>query len=275
MKTVHYYKFLLLFLGLFPAGNFLFSQAEEPKPYYLTATTMHWNENLENFSQDEWKAAEKEYFDKVVMKNEFIKGANVVTHYFTADNTEIIFVYLYEKWEDIDKGWTRALELEKQAWPDEKARKAFFEKKGNFYSPHHSDEIYSTVPGSKQMAKIADKQMVYYVRKSKLAHPKDGTEKEFKDLYKQYLDAVTNKNEFLKAYYPYSHAWGANSNEFVEVYVVESLADIEKAFAKDEELFKTQWKDEKKRDEFDKKLARYFTKTHSDYIYRSVVGLQK
>nr|WP_294937821.1 hypothetical protein [uncultured Flavobacterium sp.] len=275
MKTDHYYKFLLLLFALFSASNSMFSQAEEEKPYYLTATTMHWNENLANFSQDEWKAAEKEYFDKVIMKNEFIKGSNVVTHYFTADNTEIIFVYLFEKWEDIDKGWTRNMELEKQAWPDEKARKAFFEKKSNFYNHRHSDEIYATVPGRKQMAKIADKQMVYYVRKSNFAYPKDGTDKEFTDLNKQLFDAVTNKNELLKAYYPYAHAWGSNSTEFVEVYVVESLGDLEKAFARDEELFKAQWKDEKKREEFDKKLGKYFTKTHSDYIYRSVVGLQK
>jgi len=272
MKTIHY-KFLGAFLLFFGLSSSL--SAQEEKTLYLTATTMHWNPNLEKFSQDEWKAIEKEYFDKVVMKNELIVGSNVVTHYFTADNTEIIFVSLYESWDAIDKAWTRSQELAKQAWPDEKKRKDFFEKKGSYYDKHHSDEIYATIPGVKKMDKIADKQMIYYVRKSSFDFPKDGSEKEFDELNKQYIDAVTKKNDLIKAYYPYAHAWGSNSTDFVEVYVVESLGDIEKAFAKDDELFKAQWKDEKKRDEFDKKLGRYFGKTHSDYIYRSVVGLEK
>ncbi|HSD14605.1 MAG TPA: hypothetical protein VLB74_08145 [Flavobacterium sp.] len=274
MKAVNY-KFLLPFLVLFFANNLLFSQAEADKPMYLTATTMHWNANLDNFSQDEWKAVEKEYFDKVVMKNEFIKGSNVAIHYFTADNTEIIFVYVYENWDAIKKAQDRFEELEKQAWPDEKKRTAFFEKRESYYDGHHSDEIYATLPGAKMMPKIADKQMVYYLRKSSFAKPKDGSEKEFNELNKQLFDAVINKNEFIKAYYPHRHAWGSNSTDFLEVFVVESLGDIEKAFKRDDELFKAQWKDEKSQKEFDKKMGKYFHKTHSDYIYRSVVGLEK
>jgi hypothetical protein len=274
MKTVHY-KFLLTFLGFFLVNNVLFSQAEETKPYYLTITTMHWNTSLDDFSQDDWKAVEKEYFDKVIMKNELIRGTNVVTHYFTADNTEIIFVKLYDNWDAIDKALERNQELAKQAWPDEKKRNAFFEKRSQYYDKHHSDEIYVTVPGAKLMPKIADKQMIYYLRKNYLAYPKDGSEKDFLALNKQLFDAVINKNEFIKAYYPYTHAWGDNSTEFVEVFVFESLGDIDKAFKRDDELFKAQWKDEKSQKEFDKKIGKYFTKTHSDYIYRSVVGLEK
>ena len=272
MKAIHY-RFLVAFLFFLASGNVLLAQEE--KTYYLTVTTMHWNTKIEKFSLDEWKKTEKEYFDKVVMKNEFIIGSNVVSHYFTADNTEIVFVSLYENWEAIEKAWARTQELTKQAWPDEKARTAFFDKRRSYYDNLHSDEIYVTVPGVKKMDKIADKQMVYYVRKSYFAYPKDGTAKEFDELNKQYVDAVTQKNEFIKAYYPYAHAWGSNSTDFVEVFVVESLGDLEKSFAKDDDLFKAQWKDDKKREEFDKKIGKYFTKTHSDYIYRSIVGLEK
>jgi hypothetical protein len=271
MKTIHH-KFLAVFF-FFMCSNSVVSQVE--KIYYLTATTMHWNTQNDNLSQDEWKAIEKEYFDKVTQKNELIIGSNVVSHYFTEDNTEIIFVTLYENWAAVDKSWIRNQELEKLAWPDEKKRKEFFEKRSSFYDNHHSDEIYETMIGAKRMVKIADKQMIYYVRKSNFAYPKDGTDKEFGELNKQFIDAVTNKNDFIKAYYPYRHAWGSNSTDFVEVYVVENLVDLEKAFAKDDELFKTQWKDEKSREEFDKKMNKYFSKIHSDYIYRSVVGLEK
>ncbi|MGH2664520.1 hypothetical protein [Flavobacterium sp.] len=272
MKTIHY-KFLVVLLFFLAQGNLLFAQEE--KTHYLTVTTMHWNTEIENFSLEDWKKMEKEYFDKVVMKNELILGSNVVSHYFTADNTEIVFVTLYENWDAIDKAWTRTQELVKQAWPDEKVRTAFFQKRRSYYDNVHSDEIYVTMPEAKRMDKIADKQMIYYVRKSYFEYPKEGTEKEFDELNKQYTDAVTRKNDFIKAYYTYAHGWGSNSTDFVEVYVIESLGDLEKAFAKDDELFKAQWKEEKKRDEFDKKMGKYFTKTHSDYIYRSIVGLEK
>jgi len=99
--------------------------------------------------------------------------------------------------------------------------------------------------------------------------------KTFDELRNKYLDAVTFKNDFIKAYYPNTHAWGANNTEFTEVYVVESLGDIESAFKKDEELFKAAWKDEAQRKDFDKKIEKYFTGVHRDYIYRLVPELSK
>lgn len=272
MKTIHYSVLGFFLFLLFPTCTLF---AQEEKTYYVTVTTMHRNTTIENFPREEWLAAEKEYFDKVVKKNELIIGSNVVTHYFTEDNSEILFVSVYENWEAIEKASTRSDELAKQAWPDEKQRTAFFEKLGSYYAHNHSDEIYTTVPGAIQMTKMADKPMIYYVRKSYFSFPKGGTRKEFNELNKQYLDAVTKKNEFIKAYYPYGHAWGSNSTDFVEVFVFETLGDIEKAFAKDDELFKAQWKDEKSQKEFETKINKYFTNTHSDFIYRSVPGLEK
>ena len=262
---------LFLFLFLFPLSSF----AQEKKMYYLTVTTAHRNFGAENAKAEEWLALEKEYFEKIINKNEFIVGYNVLNHYFTADNSEIIFVNVYENWDAIDKAWTRSQDLVKQAWPDEKARKAFYEKRNKYYVPNHSDEIYVTYGDRKVIVKAPDKPMVYYVRKSIFATPKDGTDKEFDECNKELFDNLTMKNDILKGYFAYNHAWGSNNMEFVEVFVVESLGDLEKAWDKDDELFKAKWKDDKAKEGFAKKCDKYFTGQHGDYIYRSVPELYK
>jgi hypothetical protein len=264
-----------LLAALFGALLMSNSLAAQEKELLVTVTTLHWNMDMKNFSMDEWKASEKEYFEKVTKKNELVIGQEVLTHYFTADNTEVLLVNMYDSWDAIEKAGARTDELIKAGWPDEKARKAFFDKKNSFYGPTHSDEILSTFEGAKRAKAKFDKSMLYYVRKSHWALPTDGTNKEFKELRNKYLEAVTYKNDFIKAYYPNVHAWGSNNTEFTEVFVVESLADVAKGFDKDDELFKVVWNDDKKSKDFDDRYNKYFTGVHGDYIYHSVFELSK
>jgi len=272
MKTIKT-TVLTAFFALFLLSNSI--SAQEEKEYFITATTLHWNMNLENFSMDEWKAVEKEYLDKVVKKNPFIVGQDILLHYFTADNTEIILVTTYESWDAIEKASAKDDELVKLAWPDEKARKAYFEKKGNYYAHNHSDEIYKSYPGAKIPKANFDKSMLYYVRESVFAYPQDGTNKEFDELQNKYLTAVTLKNDYIKAYYPNVHAWGADNTNFTEVFVVETLGDLEKALDKNTELFNATWNDKAKKDSFNKMMDKYFSGVHKDYVYRSVPELTK
>jgi hypothetical protein len=269
MKTI----FLAVAFGMLLTGNNGFAQEE--KNNLVTVTKMHWNMDLKNFSNDEWIAVEKEYLDKVVKKNPFILGQEILTHSFTEDNTEILLVTIYENWEAIEKANEKSEELIKAAWPDEKVRKAFFEKQDQYYAGNHSDEIYSTMPGSKLRKASFDKDMIFYLRVNHFAFPKDGTNKEFAELEKQFFDAVTNKNDLIKAYYPSRHAWGSDNTQFNEVYVVDSLADLELALNKNRDLFKAMWTDEAKKKEFNDKSDRYFTGQHGDYIYKSVHQLTK
>ena len=251
------------------------TQAQAEKNYLVTVTKLHWNMNLENFSMDEWIAVEKEYLDKVVKKNEFIIGQEILMHNFTADNTELLLVTTYDNWDAIEKANDRSDELEKAAWPDEKARKAYFEKRSKYYAHNHSDEIYATMTGAKLPSGNFDKDVLYYVRVSHFAYPKDGSEKEFNELRKQYFDAVTSKNDLIKAYFPNRHAWGADNTQFTEVFVVESLADLDSALNKNRELFKAAWNTEAKQKEFGDKFGKYTTGVHGDYIYKLVHQLTK
>ena len=241
----------------------------------IVVTTAHWNMHLDDFSMDEWKAVEREYFDKVTMKNDLIESSNVLMHFFTGDNSEIKFVNVYSSWENIDKAADRTSELIKEAWQDEDERKAFFKKQGKYYSNMHSDEIYNSVKGAKFIAEQPTESMVYYVRISHLAFPEDGKTEEIVAMMDEYNANVIAKNDIIKGYFPSRHYWGADSRDFVEAFVVESLGDIEKALDKNGELSKSHWPDDEKRKEFFTKMGKYFTGWHGDYIYSHVPELFK
>lgn len=247
----------------------------QERPAYLTVTTIHWNMDHEGFSMDEWKAVEKEYFDKVTMKNEYIVSATVLMHYYTADNSELKVVTGYSSWENIQKAQQRSSELEAAAWPDEAARKAFMKKQSAYYSTMHSDEIYTTVGQAKMLAEKPTKPMIYYVRVSHLAFPEDGTTEEIQALRKEYKENIIDKNNLVKGYYPSRHAWGSDGRDFIEAFVFESLADLEKSAEENQKLVKAYWPDETNRDAFFDKTEKYFTGWHADYIYRHVPELSK
>jgi len=271
MKKNHRFIAVLMLFFIFSLST-IFAQ-ERPK--FLTVTTIHGNINKKDFSMDDWKAMEKEYFDKVTNKNEFVKTALVLVHYFTADNSEIKLVHGYASWEDIERAANRADELEKEGWPDENARKAFFKNRASYYTGMHSDEIYSTLAGAKMMTEKPTEPMVYYVRKSHTAWPENGSEESISAMAKEYFDNVINKNKYIKGYYPSRHAWGSDGRDLIEGFVVQSLCDVENALKENQKLTEAHWPDESKRKAFFKEMNSYMTGWHADYIFRSVPELTK
>ncbi|MBJ7881510.1 hypothetical protein [Gelidibacter salicanalis] len=247
---------------------------EQTRPEFVTITTMHWNMDNKDFKMEEWKAVEKEYLDKVTMNNEHVANASFYLHRMTPDNTEILYAQSYPSWEAMGKAADRNTELEKSAWPDEKARTAFMKKRDAYYSPKHSDEIYATMPHAKRMTTAPTKDMICYVRKGHFAYG-EGNNEEFEATSKEYFDNVTSKNEYIKAYYPMAHAWGSDRTESVEAFFLDSMADLDKMFDRDTELFESHWKDEAARKGMEEKSAKYFDGRHGDYVYTYVAGLAK
>lgn len=271
MKTLNrLFKGVSILLFLFSTS--IFSQDYEP--LYVSVTTSHWNMNLEDFSMEEWKNGATEYHNKVVMKNEHILSASTLLHRFTMDNTEVISVTVYGSWDAIEDATKRNNELIEAAWPDEKARKTFFKNQGKFFTNNHSDEIYQTIPGAKNLVET-DLPMLYYVRTRHFAFPENGTNEEFMSLLNEYNTSVTHKNEFYKAYFPQAHFYGSDRTEFVEVILTGTLADLERGLVRQGEIFRSHWPDEKARNEFNKKFDKYFSGIHSDRIYSSVPELYK
>ncbi len=241
-----------------------FTQADQ-RPEYVTVTTLHWNMDNDDFDMDEWKAVEKEYMDKVTSKNEHIRSNAFYMHYLTADNRELISVTTYNSWEDIDKAGDRSGELEKEAWPDADARKAFLKKQNAYYADFHADEIYATMEGAKFSDQELGEDAILYVRKSQRAFPEDGTFEEFNTLRKKALENVVHKNEYAVEYYPGQHAWGSDRREFIEAFILNSLCDLKKMFDRGAELNK-----EALTEEEGKALGKYFTGVHGDYLFTPV-----
>ncbi|WP_341216062.1 hypothetical protein [uncultured Wocania sp.] len=276
MKTTNRLFSAIVITFLLLNTTTIIAQEEAQKgPEYVTMTVMHWNMDLEDFKMEEWKAVEKEYMDKVTKKNEHVMAAGFYLHQITPDNRELVYVQAYANWNAIDLAAKRNTELAKDAWPDKDKRKTFLNKQANYYSPFHSDEIYATMPHAKSLSEEPKKDMIVYLRTSHFAFPEDGSYKEFMDTFAEYTKNVTHKNEYVKAYYPMSHAYGSDKTQFVEAYFLDSLADLDKKFDKDGELFDAHWSDEEAKKEMDKMGKKYFTGVHGDAVYKVVPELRK
>ena len=274
MKTTN--RFFTTLIGLLMCFNVSMNAQEDAKPMYITVTTMHWNMDYKDFKMDEWKAVEKEFLDKVVMKNEHILSASFYLHRLTADNTELLYVQSFASWDAIDKASKRSNELSLEAWPKDEDAKIYFDKRNAYYAPEHSDEIYAVMDIAKPLAEAPTKDMVCYVRKGHFNFSGDmGTQAEFDALSKEYADNVTFKNEYIKGYYTYAHAWGAVRTEAIEVFFLDSLADLEKMMDKDGELYEAHWKDEAARKKMEEAGQKYYDNRHGDYVYTFVAGLAK
>jgi len=239
---------------------------EEFKPVFLAVTTGHWSTDP-NVDGTDWLKTEQEYFDKVTKKNDLIIGSGFYTHYFTPDNSEILFVSVYKSWEDIEKANDVTAKLIEAGWPDKEARDAFFKKQGSYYSPMHSDEIYASWNLTKQLNTESKEPLIYYVKKNTRGNGGGSG-------LKEYFDNVTMKNSFVKGYYTHGHRYGANSLDASEVFVFDKFADIESSFDESNKLIMAHWPDEAKRKEFFKGYNKIFA-GHGDYIYQNVPELAK
>lgn len=257
---------MLIFTFLLSTGT---RAQEDPKPVFITVTTMH--RNLDAPDRKDWQKTEQEYFDKVTSKNDLIIGSEILNHYFTVNSTEVLFVSVYKTWDDIEKSEDVSNELIKKAWPDEKERKAFFDKQRSYYTTMHSDEIYTSVPsvGEKELKTDSKEPMIVYIRKSQLS-----MKGQAKGL-KEFNEKVTFKNPYIKAYYPHRHFWGADSRDFMEAFLFDSFDDIEKSFDKDDELIKAAWPKEEDRKAFVNEMNKAFTGLHGDYIYHNEPTMSK
>ena len=273
MKTI---AKLLMFLFMFSLCGVAMSQEEAEQsqdqafePVYITMTTTHWSDDPDADFSD-WLETEKKYFENVTSKNDLILSSGVYTHYFTADNSEVVLVNVYRTWEDIEKANEVNQDLIEKAWPDEDERQAFFDKQSGYYKADHNDEIYQSmnymIPET-----ASDESRIFYVRSSDLAMDGKGSPEKFKEYYEK----VTKKSKKLKGYYTHRHLWGSNSREMSEVYVFDKLGEIEEFFEEQEELAASAWKDENERDGFMTEMNKLFTGKHSDYVYRNVPELMK
>jgi len=239
---------------------------------YATIITLH---GVAGADFDAWLKVEKEYYDKVTSKIDIIRGHEILVRYFGNDISEIKVINVFDNWNDIEYVNNLRESLIVEAWPDKDERDTFFEKQNSFYTNYHTDEIYMTSTLSKMMTaseKASLKNpMVYYIDTNILS---DNDNSNSYKMYEEYLNAVTYKNSYIKAYYPFRHYWGSDSREFLEIYVVNSLSNLEKAIEANKKLFEMHMPDKAKRKEF-LDTYRKTVSGHKDGLYKNVPSLSK
>ncbi len=129
--------------------NIVFSQEtkeEAQQPPVIVVTTAHADFDYKEGTYKDWLELEKEYFEKVTSKNEYLMNTNVLTHYYTEDNSEVKFVRVCKDWNDIENSSDNIKGLIETHWPDEEKRKEFFKKYGQYFTGWHADYIYQNIP---------------------------------------------------------------------------------------------------------------------------------
>ena len=111
--------------------------------------TQYMAAGLDSAQRAERNAILKEYFEKVDMKNPYILHCWTMGHFFSDDSRELITVYEYASFADIEKAFDKDDELTKQAWPDAAKRKEFM-KKMNSYFTQHKYGVYHELPNMKK-----------------------------------------------------------------------------------------------------------------------------
>ena len=101
----------------------------------------------EDGTNDEFKTLRSEFNEKVIHKNELIKGYYPGAHVYGADRTEFVEAFFFDSTADLDKMFDRNDELRNEAWPDEEARKERGKKAGKYFTGVHGDAIYTMVYG--------------------------------------------------------------------------------------------------------------------------------
>lgn len=258
-----------LLLGTFALLIFwtpdVFAQ-DEFSPVYLSVT-MNYRTSNPDVDMSKWFETEKEFHDKVTLKNDLILSSGFYFHYFSENDREVITVNVHPSWEAIEKSGDVTAKLIEEGWPDEDERRAFMQRRNSFYAAKHSDELYTSLPFTKPLEPEADKSYIFYVKTNK-------TSGQGGSGFKEYFDNITMKNQYIKGYYTHRHLYGADSRDVVEVYVYEKLGDHELAMEENGKLEEAHWPDADKRREFFDNFSKMF-RGHSDAIYTNVPPLSK
>lgn len=243
---------------------------EDVRPVFVTVTTL---QGADGFDFEEWKKTEEEYFTKVTSKIELLTSQEVLMSYFAPQFGEIKIINVINSWEDIVTVNERRKELIEEAWPDEEERKAFFEKQNSFYKSKHSDEIFLTADHAKEIVREPGQNMPYtFMIKTNILS--DTEDENSYDNYEKYVKEVIYNNSKIQAYYPFSHFWGDDSREFIEIFVLDSFSDAEMSQYEANAILSTMFPDEEARKEF---LTSIFSAIESQNtsFYKNIPSLSK
>lgn len=272
MKTIQ--KLLLAFLvGVIMFPSTAFSQNEDKssdkeqiKPVYVSISTMEECKDA-NINFSEWVALEKEFYEKVTLKNDLIIGSGVYYSSISPNKSRVKIVTIYKNWEDVEKATLETDRLVQKGWPKEEARREFFKKQKSFYVCQQRDEIYMATPFTEEANVASEKPMVFYLKNNKKG--------EGADQFNEFYGKVNTKKPFVKGYFTHVNKWGAESNDAKEVFVYSSFKDVEEEYNENHKLISEHWPPNKdKTNEILKGYAESFN-GNGEFVYTNIPELIK
>ena len=274
MKTINYFFLMVMTITMFNFSSVL-AQEEDDQPYLILSYN-HYNLEKEDFDMERLMELEKEYRTKVLNKNEYIRNFFTFTHRITDDNSEVINGMIVRGWDNIRKMQDQNSELVEKAWPEMDDRRNFFSEMNSYYTMDHADEIYYSLPYHNKGESIPEGDIVIHFRVNHTKAPMGiaTTNKEFMELQNWFVEEILPENEYVYAYFPYTHAWGSSGTEFLEIWVYNSMEDMEKATQRMGEIANAN-KSEEELKALGDKWSKYFTSKHEDYIYSRESELSK
>lgn len=121
------------------------AQAQDaPAVKYIAQTTSEFVMH-DGVTREEVQKTFQEYYDKVIAKSTIVKHYGLYVHAWGSLGASYVTTMEFDSWDDLGKFGAEFETLEKTAWPDEAARKAFMKKLESYTSPHHRDEIYTVM----------------------------------------------------------------------------------------------------------------------------------
>jgi hypothetical protein len=248
------------------------NKSEIDKPYYSIVYKL---KDKDSVNLEERRKLEQEYFDKVTNQNKYIAGHEFLINQNEGGKNDIVIINTFKNWGDIEKSEILTEELIAKAWPDETARKAFFESLNSGYELSYSNDIYLSTLNEKKIdaayAKERKEPMYFYIVINKLA---DYDNEDSRDAYEDYVNEVTFKNPHIKAYYARRHYIGSDSRDFIEMYIAESYDEIINSFDYDKELLAKLFPDQKSKEDFIEIYGRG-VESASAFFYTNVPSMSK
>ena len=87
----------------------------------------------------------KEFFDNIIMKNEYVKGYYTHKHRFGPNSTDATEIAVFENLADFEAAFIENDRLVNEYWSDKNEQEVFFKEFGKIFSGH-GDFIYQNVP---------------------------------------------------------------------------------------------------------------------------------
>ena len=263
MNKKHIIIFFLSYVVLIAQYN--------PENHVVTFSKSYSQYNEDGTTKD-WLEKNKEYFTKMNPLDKELVSSMVLTHRWSGSSKETIEMAEWKSIADADKSILSRADRMKKAWPNDKKREDFFNGYNKYYTGKHSDvgvmEL-NTARLKRNNKQISENSIVtimeYYWKP--ISQVENGSAKERKELWDEFFDKVTMKNNKILTSMELHHYWtgslGGGPRPVIFLVEYANIIDADNTGINNGTIMKA-WPGEDERREFFQKRNKYIDWGHKD-----------